>query len=113
MQDVTGMARVVKQSHLLLTDAMAKLGDNIATTLEKVVGWLNKLEEQSNNCSDRSASLKTSKQPQLAKRAPITTNITPTKEHEGQSIYTEISIPPRQQPTAWRTEARDQNRPPD
>ena len=37
-QDVTGMARVVEQSHLLLMDAMAKLGDNIATTLEKVIG---------------------------------------------------------------------------
>ena len=46
------MVRVVEQSHLLLTDAMAKLGDNIATTLEKVVGRLNKLEEQSGNRSD-------------------------------------------------------------
>ena len=47
------MARVVEQSHLLLTDAIAKLGGNIATTLERVVGRLNKLEEQSDDRSDR------------------------------------------------------------
>ena len=51
------MARVAEQSYLLLTDAMAKLGDNIATTLKKVVGRLNKLEEQSNNRSNRMRSL--------------------------------------------------------
>ena len=56
-RDVTGMARVAEQSHLLLTDAMAKLEDNIATTLEKVVGRLNKLEEQSDNRSDWMRSL--------------------------------------------------------
>jgi len=38
-------------------DAIAKLGDNIATTLEKVVGRLNKLEEQSNNRFDQMRSL--------------------------------------------------------
>ena len=52
------MVRVVEQSHLLLTDAIAKLGDNIATTLEKVVGRLNKLEEQSDNRFDRLYSMK-------------------------------------------------------
>ena len=51
------MARVAEQSHLLLTDAIAKLGDNITTTIEKVVGRLNKLKEQSDNRSDRMRSL--------------------------------------------------------
>ena len=46
------MARVAKQSHLLLTDIIAKLGDNITTMLERVVGRLNKVEKQSDNCSD-------------------------------------------------------------
>ena len=55
--DITGMVRVAEQSHLLLTEAMAKLGDNIATTLKKVVGQLNKLEEQSDNHSDQVWSL--------------------------------------------------------
>ena len=52
-QDAIGMARVAEPSHLLLTDTIAKLGDNIATTLEKVIGRLNKLEEQSDNHSNR------------------------------------------------------------
>ena len=57
-QDVTRMVRVVKQSHLLLTDAIVKLEDNSATTLEKVVGRLNKLKEQYNNYSNWMWSLK-------------------------------------------------------
>jgi len=55
--DLTGMARVAEESHLLLTDIMARLGDNVATTLERVVDRLNKLEEQSDNRSDRMRSL--------------------------------------------------------
>jgi len=51
------MARLAEQSYLLLTDAIAKLEDNIATTLKKVVGRLNKLKEQDNNRSDRIQSL--------------------------------------------------------
>jgi len=46
------MARVAEQSYLLLIYIIAKLGDIIATTLEKVVGRLNELEEQSNNYSN-------------------------------------------------------------
>ena len=51
------MARVAEQSHLLLMDAIVKLGHNISTTLEKLVGHLNKLKEQSDNRSDQMRSL--------------------------------------------------------
>ena len=51
------MARVAEQSHLLLTDAIAKLRDNIATTLKKVVGQLNKLKKHSDNHSNWMQSL--------------------------------------------------------
>ena len=46
------MVKVVEQSYLQLTDTIAKLEGNIATTFQKVVGRLNKLKEQSENYSN-------------------------------------------------------------